>query len=234
VSLVDAQRDVVTTRSMLSFLTAADCSQLPLSDTYEMPSHTENADFYLQSAHHNRNDLSAAANAVKAAQRDVNVAFGQYYPSVTLDLNAFLYRESVPDERKWEALLGLNIPIFSAGMIEADVREAWSFYRQALLVQQRLVREIQQDINIGYTEILASEERLKELKLQVDAAQQAYDQADQSYRAGLATNLDRVTAQATLLRAQLDLSNEFYDRKLRQLQLLRTAGMLRQAVEQMQ
>jgi len=234
VSLVNAQRDIVTARLMLSFLTAIDCSQLPLTDTYEVPSRIENTEYYLQSSRQNRNDLSAAANAVQAARSDVDVAIGQYYPSVTLDLNAFLYRESLPDERKWEALLGLNLPIFSAGLIEADVREAWSFYRQALLVQQRLVRQIKQDIDIGYTEIFASEERLKELKLQVDSAQQAYDQADQSYRAGLATNLDRVTAQATLLRAQLDLSNEFYDRKLRQLQLLRTAGMLRQGVEQMQ
>jgi outer membrane protein TolC len=234
VTLVNAQRDVATSRAMLSFLTQSDISTLPLSDTYEVPADLETNDIYLQLAQANRNDLSAALNAVKAARAEVDAAFGQYYPSVSLDVSAFIYRESLPDARNWDALLALNLPLFSAGLIEADVREAWSFYRQALLVEQRLRRQIAQDIDTSLIEIFASEKRLAELKVQVDAAQQAYDQSDQSYRAGLATNLDRVTAQATLLRAQLDFSNEYYDRKLRQLQLLRTAGMLRQGVEQMQ
>jgi outer membrane protein TolC len=127
----------------------------------------------------------------------------------------------------------MNLPLFSAGRIEADVREAWSFYRQAKLIEQRLERQIKSDIETNFVEIIASDNRLKELNLQVDAAQQAYDQADQSYRVGLATNLDRVAAQSVLLQAQLDRSNEFYDRKLRQLQLLRTAGVLRAEVELM-
>jgi len=234
VRILNASRDVITSRLTLSFLTTGDFSTMSLADSYDIPQQIAGEDEFRAIAYQQRPDLAAADAAVKAARRDVQVAFGQYYPSVTLDLEGFLYRESLPDERKWQGLLSLNLPLFSAGRIEADVREAWSFYRQAMLVQQRLGREIDRDIQSTFAEIIASDSRLLELKVQRDAAQQAYDQADQSYRAGLATNLDRVTAQSILLQAQLDQSNEFFDRKLRQLQLLRTAGVLRDEVERMQ
>ena len=66
---------------------------------------------------------------------------------------------------------------------------------------------------------------------QQQAAQQAFNQADQSYTVGLATNLERVTAQEQLLSAQLQLTSAEFDRTLSFLSLARATGTLRSRLE---
>jgi outer membrane protein TolC len=233
VALIRAKNDVLNARSLLAFLIRADVERTPLSDLLPLPGNIEPLETYYDLAAAHREDLAAAGAAVSAARHDVEVAVGQYYPSVNLDLSAFLYRESIPDSRTWEAMLSANLPIFSAGRIEADVREAWSFFREALLVESLLRRQVRQEVEMAYQNLAASEARLAELQVALAAAEQAFQQAEQSYRAGLATNLDRVTAQDALLRAQLDLASEIYDRKVLYLNLKRAAGMLREELETM-
>ena len=122
-------------------------------------------------------------------------------------------------------------PLFSAGIIDADVRAAWSQYRQAVLEQSLLRRQVAQDVQLAYQNLAASEKRIAELEVQVAAAQQAFNQADQSYNVGLATNLERVTAQDQLLSAQLGLTSARFDRTLEYLSLARATGSLRARLE---
>ena len=178
-----------------------------------------------------RRDLLAARQATRAARQQVEVAVGQYYPSVSLSADLFLYRESFPDERKWQGLLAANLPIFSAGLIEADVRTAWSQFRQAALTEQALRRQVEQDVRIAVQNLNSTERRIAELGTQLQAAQQAFSQADQSYNVGLATNLERVTAQDQLLSAQLQLTSAHFDRTLAYLELARSTGRLRWRLE---
>jgi adhesin transport system outer membrane protein len=226
-TLISAHNDVLQARLRLALLTAAELKNSPLDDSYNPPEKLPLADLIAR-ASTDRGDLQAAENAVTAARHDVQVAIGQYYPSITFDITAYLYRETVPDERKWDALLGLNLPIFSAGRIEADVRTAWSNLRQALLARSRTYRTVRSEVEQTYQTLLASEARLAQLQVQVEVAQQALDQAEQLYRAGRATNLDRVQAQDALLQAQLQQASETYDRKLFYLTLLQRAGLLRE------
>ena len=74
--------------------------------------------------------------------------------------------------------------------------------------------------------VLASQDRFRELQVQLRAAEEALLQADQSYKAGLGTNLERLIAQDSLLSAQLQLTSERYDQKIFYLSLLRAVGAL--------
>src|SRR5690606_31836397 len=80
----------------------------------------------------------------------------------------------------------------------------------------------------AYDDYMASEARLKELRVQVGAAEQAERLASEAARVGLGTNLDRIVAQDALLSAQLQLASEEFDRELLYLTLLRTTGTLRE------
>lgn len=231
VTLITARNDVRNGRATLAFLTAAPVQDSPLIDAFDVPTALLPLAELQERAVLERRDLRAASAAVLAARQGVNAAVGQYYPSVTLDLNVFVYRESFPDERTWDGLLRANLPIFSAGLIEADVREAWSFYRQAALVESLLRREVAQQVQLAYQDVRANEDRIAELQVQLRAAQQAFNQADQSYNVGLATNLERVTAQDQLLSAQLQLTSAEFDRTLAYLALARATGELRQRLE---
>ncbi|GIW77738.1 MAG: outer membrane protein [Phycisphaerae bacterium] len=228
-TLIRAQEDVRQSRSRLALLTSQPVQQAPLTDDYDPPDLPDLQELLDQAAKM-RQDLRAAEQAVQAARHDVEVAFGQYYPSISLNLDVFLYRESVPDTRTWEGLLTANFPIFSAGRIEQDIRTAWSNYRSALLARSYLERSVRSEVEQSYQAVQASIQRLGQLRVQVDAAQQALRQAEESYKAGLATNLDRITAQDTLLQAQLQLVSEQYDYKLLYLTLLQHVGDLREYV----
>lgn len=230
-TLISARADVVQARSRLQLLTAADVATSVMADDFYPPA-LPTLEAMLDAARVARSDLRAAEQAAEAARYDVEVAFGQYYPSVSLDFGAYLYRESVPEARSWDAALSANIPIFSAGRIEADVRTAWSNFRQALLARLYAERSMRSQVEQAYSALQASDERLTQLQVQVAAAQQTLNQAEQSYTAGLATNLERITAQDTLLQTQLQLASEQYDRKLFHLALLQRAGLLREAFEQ--
>ncbi len=229
VRLIDAKRQLGESRALLAFLVNAPVEKLQLRDDLDVPAPSE-ADRWIELAETHRSELAAAGRAIAAAQRGVDVAVGQYYPSVRLNFDVFLYRESAPDARTWAGVLQANLPIFSAGRIEADVREAWSFLREAILVDSQTRRRVRVDIEQNLRDIAASEERVRQLDIALMAARDAFQQADAAYVAGLGTNLERVSAQDALLQAELASATEKFDQQVLRLRLLRTAGTLRETL----
>ena len=118
------------------------------------------------------------------------------------------------------------MPIFDAGRIHADVRAAWSQYRQAVLARSLRLRLVTEQVRRAYADVTASGQRLEDLRTEVAAAERAYRIASDSYDQGLATSLDRLDAQDRLLSAQLQLSAEELDAKIYHLTLLRTLAGL--------
>ena len=233
VSLFAARSDVVNGRSVLAFLTAADVANSPLVEEFEAPVITYTREQLRAIGAERRRDLQAAVAATKAARQLVEAAIGQYYPSVTVDLNVFLYRESTPSDRDWEGLLRANIPLFAAGLIHADVRTAWSEFRQASLNESLTRRQVIQEVDIAHQDLTATARRVAEARTQLKAAEQAFTQADRSNEIGFATNLERLIAQDQLLTAQLQYVSQQFARKVSYLNLLRATGSLRSALETM-
>ena len=233
VQLIEARRAVQDGRSLLEYLLNAPVRDAKLTDGLSVVSEKRLA-IALQLAASNRSELAASERAVAAAQRDVKVALGEYYPTVSISLSAWLYRETAPDSRTWEGLLNVSLPIFSGGRIDADVREAWSFLREALLVDAQTRRRIHREIEQAQKDISASEARLAEVAVQLGAARDAYKQADASYAAGLGTNLERVVAQDAQLQAELAFVTEQINLKLFRIALLRATGTLREELLDLQ
>jgi outer membrane protein TolC len=145
---------------------------------------------------------------------------------VSLNVTGFLYREFYADASKWNAILSANLPIFSAGIIEADVRDAWSRLRQAALNESAVRRQALNDVQIAYENLANAQQRIRQERDEVAASQDAYEQAQQSFRNGLAINLDVITAQNDLLNAQLQLTGDLFDRTIFYLDLIRATGRL--------
>lgn len=230
VSLTSARSDARNGRTTLAFLIGVPRVAGPLEhDTAAEPAAKaamESVETFHQRALDEREDVRAARAAIAAARQSVRAAFSQYYPSVSLNFNAFLYRENFEDAGKWTAVLSANLPIFTAGLIHADVREAWSLLRQAALLESLASRQALQDVQIAYDNVAASRDRLTDLRTQADAARDAFNQAEASYRVGLATNLERLAAQSQHLNAELQLASEQFDQSLLVLDLTRFTGRL--------
>lgn len=226
VQLVQAQNNVRNGRIALAFLTASPVQDAALVDRLHVPENLLSADEALRRAEIARQDVQASEAAIEAGRQNVQAAIGQYYPSVTLNLDYFLHKESIPTISEWEGIIQANIPIFTAGQINANVRTAWSQLRQAWLNERRTRRLVSEQVRTAYENLGASGRRLTELRVEVTAAQEALRQAEQMYAAGLATNLDRLTAQDQLLSAQLSLAAEEFNYKVYYLQLIRSMGTL--------
>lgn len=226
VALIRARSDVRTGRQFLEFLIAVPVGERALLDPLTVRSPRAEVQEVQRVALESRSDLQAAVAGIEAARQDVQAAVGRYYPSIGLNVNYFLKRETVPTDADWNALLAANLPIFSAFQIEAAVRNAWSQFRQAKLSESLLRRQVLEQAAVAHEQLASSRRRLVELDVQVSAAREAFRQADQSYNVGLATNLERLVAQDRLLTAELDLATENYSNKLLYLNLLRAVGRL--------
>ena len=228
VSLTTARTDARNGRTTLAYLIGVPLVDGPLGNDWEQQL-SATADLgpveaFQERALKEREDVRAATQGILAARQNVSAAVSQYYPSVDLDFSAFLYRENFDDASQWTSVLRANLPIFSAGLIQANVREAWSQLRQAAMFESLVRRQALQDVQIAYENVTASRARLTDLRTQADAARDALDQAEASYRVGLATNLERLTAQSVLLDAQLQLASEQFVQALLLLDLTRFTG----------
>jgi outer membrane protein len=228
--LIEARTRVQTGRSTLGYLTAAPMAKRPLVDVLSVPTEPPDIDALLAEAENRRQDLEAAARRVDAAGLDVQSAYGQYFPSVSLNLQYFLQRGTDPTELQWATLIQASLPIFSAGVIEADVRTALSRLRQAKLDYSRVRRQVRRDIEVASENLRSSFERAERRRVAVKSAGDALEQAEGLYRAGLSTNLERLIAQDRLLAAQLELVNAELDTKVYYLDLKRTTGALHELV----
>jgi outer membrane protein TolC len=225
-SLVLAKTDVRNGRTVLSFLIAQDVRQSPLSDDVTLPAELPTVDTSLAGAEQGRQDLAAARAAVDVAKQEVQLAVGQYYPSVNLNFNYYLERQSNPEASLYNGLISANLPIFTGGVIHANVRAALSRLRQAGLEESSTRRTVEEDVRLAHSNLQASADRLKELQISRDAAREALRQAEGNYAAGRATNLERLVAQDQVLSAELQLATATYDQKLFFLNLQRVTGRI--------
>ncbi|HEY7118777.1 MAG TPA: TolC family protein [Tepidisphaeraceae bacterium] len=227
VTLVQAQGDVANARTLLAFLIGTREVSGPLREDYDVPADVGTVQDLLWRAWTGREDYKAAQAAVETAVANVRNAVGEYYPSISLNITGYLYREDFTDASKWNSLLAVNLPIFSAGVIEADVRTAWSVLRQDAMRQSLLRRQVEDEVRERYQNFLTSTDKLTELGAQIRAAAEAYRQARAGYAAGTAIFLDVLSAQDVLLNSQLELTTETFNRKVIYLDLLRTTGRLK-------
>lgn len=231
VDLVVARNGVATGRSFLSFLTNAPVREMPVVDDFDAPPDQDAAlDDLWAAAEERRQDVLAARRRIDAAQELVESAYGQYFPTVSLNVQAFLQRDSEPTDLDFSTLIQVSLPLFSAGLIEADVRSALSILRQAKLEETLTNRTARRDVEIAYRNLGYAADRVEQLRVQERVAQEALDQAEGSYEAGLGTNLERLAAQDRLLSTQLQLVNAEFDRKVQALDLLRTTGRLHELI----
>jgi outer membrane protein TolC len=226
VELLQSQADVRNGRAMLAFLVDAPVRDNPLRDDFQPPEMVPSLQDWIDQAEAGRQDLLAAQAAVRAARHNVEVAFGQYYPSVTLNTGYDIYERPFQPGSFWSALFDLNLPIFTGGLIHAQVRQAWSQFREAALTESQLTRQIDQDVQVAFVNLDLARSELSELETQVVAARDEYYLAEMLYKNGGGTYLNVQQAQATLLSTQLQLTTEQFAGKTAYFNLLRTAGKL--------
>jgi outer membrane protein len=223
VILTQTRTNAANARSALARLMGVSAVKGPLVDGLVLPQDIPTLDQWQSSAESSRQDLRAAAQALTAAQANLDAAIRQYYPSLTLNFSYLLHSDP-SSMQSWTSVLSANLPLFSALAIEADIRKNWSYCRQAELVESQTRRQVVDEVNQSYQNLQSSQHNIADLQIQVETAQRAADLAERAYELGSVANLDRLIQQDNLLTAQLNLLSQQLGEKQHYLALLRSAG----------
>jgi NodT family efflux transporter outer membrane factor (OMF) lipoprotein len=156
-----------------------------------------------------RPDIATAERQVAAANEQIGIAMAAFYPNLNLTGSAGLASSSLAKwftwpSRFWSVGPQLAATLFDAGRrrgLVAEQRAAYdatvATYRQTVLTAMQQVED-----NLAALRILSGEADVVERTVQ--AATRALNISAAQYRAGTANYLTVITAQATLLTAQVN------------------------------
>lgn len=158
-----------------------------------------------------RPDLRAAERDLAAATADIGVAAADLYPAISLtgavDLVSGSLRKLVSgDSLQTTAAAGLALPLLDGGRRRATVALRRTQAEEALLAYQGAVLVALRDVEDALTRLDADRGREGQFHAAETAARDAQATTRAQRHAGLATGLDLLAAQASLLRAADDLA----------------------------
>lgn len=158
-----------------------------------------------------RPDVASAEQMVVAANAQIGVATGNFFPLVSLTGSAGFESASVPSLFKWQSGIasivgGLTQPIFQRGRLKANLAAAKARHRQAVATYVNQVLIAYGDVEDALTDRQALTAMVAHLREAVDASRSYLRVAQVQYRNGLVDYLVVIDAERTLLGNQLSLA----------------------------
>jgi outer membrane protein TolC len=186
-----------------------------------------------QRALRTRPDYQAALASLRAAQLSREAAWKQRLPSIGL-AGEYGVLGYTPDALgpNWAAAATLRIPIFEGGKVEADVRQAEAILKQRQAQVDNLRGRIEQDVEDALLDLRAAAQQVEVAKLGLDLAQQALDQSQDRFAAGVTNNVEVIQAQQQLAGANEQYIASLYAHNIGKVLLARAIGNAEQVVKQ--
>lgn len=159
-----------------------------------------------------RPDIAAAERQVAAANEQIGIAMAAFYPTLSLTASAGLENSSLASwftwpSRVWSVGPQLAETLFDAGRRRAVIAEELAAYDATVAAYRQTVLTAMQQVedNLAALRILANE--TETVQQTVQAANRSLEINAAQYRAGTVSYLNVITAQATLLSAQVTAVN---------------------------
>jgi outer membrane protein len=195
-SVANTQGLLDAARETLSFLTGLPRAA-ELSDSEAFPSGVPALDFWLARVL-SRPDVDQAQSNLEAARKNTEVARGGAGPTLDLSANYYFRRPGINEDINWDVQLSVTQPLFTGGLVQAQVREALSQQQANEITLEQTRETAERDIRSLYRTLAANLEQVKRLERAVDLTERNYELLRQDNRAGLASNLDVSQALATV------------------------------------
>ncbi|MBI4425838.1 MAG: TolC family protein [Elusimicrobia bacterium] len=137
-----------------------------------------------------RPDVAAARSALEAAEQEWKAAIGGHLPAADLGFNYYVERPGVSSDVRWDAQVGVSVPLFSGGLVRAQVAEAASRVREKELALGQARRQAESEIRLLYKALSAALEQAAKLGSLTELSRRGYELRLKDSRLGLATNVD--------------------------------------------
>jgi len=154
-----------------------------------------------------RPDIIAARLRTEAAASRIDQAEAAFYPNINLTALIGLQALGIGDVFKAGSDFGsagpaLTLPIFDGGRLKGQYRAAEADYAAAVGQYDGALVQALRDVADAATSRRALDQRLQKAQAAQDAAQAAWTVANNRYRGGLATYLNVLAAEDTLIAAR--------------------------------
>jgi len=217
-------------RNQMTFLLGRPL-EVPLMDDVAEPPVPEDLAPLLQRALADRSDLKERHAALRAAEEQISVVTGEWYPTLDFNGNYYAYRanySAFQKEINWDALFTLTWNLFQGGDLRARTVLAESQARSARLSRDELARQIETDVRGAHLTWRSDRELIVTLETRERTSRENYNQVVTEYRQGIAgvSNLEVLVAQNQYLSAQLELERSRLQSKLDWFQLENAQGRI--------
>ena len=154
-----------------------------------------------------RPDVASAERAMAAANAQVGIANAAFYPSISLGATLGTDSRALPTlfdapSLLWSLGASLAQPLFDAGRIRANLAGAQAGYDATVANYRRVVLTAMQEVEDGITGMASLERAHAQALRASDSAARVLDLATTRYEGGVASYLDLISAQQSLLNAQ--------------------------------
>jgi outer membrane protein TolC len=185
-------------------------------DPAEAPPVRDSFNEILETAFGRREDYRASALGIgQRIERRKEVAAG-YAPRVVAQANhdwtnVTSNTSNIEAQRIWSATVAVQVPFFTGGQREIDLRKAAYAIDQARLDHEKLTNAIQAEVKRAWIDVRTLRESIVALQAEVLAAQRAYEDLTNNYQFGTATSLDVSAGLRDRNNARTSLAGTRYD-----------------------
>lgn len=213
-ALIESQASLTLARNTLSnILNLGGRTDFDLVEPLDAPFDNESFDAALSQAYARREDYKVSAIAIKQDIERHNGVKGEYGPRIVADLNQNWdsYNGSDKMVNNWSASIALQIPIFTGGQREIDLRTTQYQIDQSRLQHEKVGKAIQEELKAAWLVVRTLRETIKALHAEVDAAAQNYKDLQVQYENGITTSLDVQSGLRDLNNSRTTLATQTYD-----------------------
>jgi len=195
-----------------------------------LPAVSDGPEELIERAYASRRDYRRAVINEEVSKEGINYSKGHFLPSLSLQGN-YNWREQSPSttfllENSASAAIVLTYPIFEGGLRKAELSEARSVLREKGLERAALKRDIEVQVREAYNNMDALGALIESYKRQVAFAEEDYKMVFEQFKHGIATTVDVIDADATLIKAQRSLLNALFDHEVSKMELRYAVGTL--------
>jgi outer membrane protein TolC len=174
----------------------------------------------------NRADLKAEEQTVEAADRARKAATDERLPTVSFTGDYGDIGINVEHSHgTGDAVGSLDVPLFEEGKLRGDAKQAESQLEQARARLSDLRGQISADVRDSILDIQAAAKLVDVARSNADLANEALDEAQQRYKAGVSDNLAVSQAQQAVAQANEQYVDSLYRHNIAKLSLARALGV---------
>ena len=207
-------------------------TSVAVDDILDYSSFEKDLDYCFAQADKNRLEIKIADLDVEVAQKELQLAKKDYYPSINLEGNYFREGtewdvdggEGIFDPDGWNILAVAKWNFFEWGRTYYGTNEKRSRLSQAQFRKDELLDNIQQEVKKAYLRTQEAEKAIITVEKAVEQARENFRINEERYKEQVATSTDVLDAQTLLSKTITNYYNALYAYKMSKAALYRAMG----------